>query len=34
MVKVGGDVVLVGRGVLEVLPIGALGERELIARIQ
>ncbi len=34
MVKVGGDVVLLGRGVLEVLPMGALGERELIARVQ
>jgi len=33
-VKVGGDVVLVGRGVLEVLPIGALGEMEMIARVQ
>jgi trans-2,3-dihydro-3-hydroxyanthranilate isomerase len=33
-VKVGGDVVLIGRGVLEVLPMGALGEMELIARVQ
>lgn len=33
-VKVGGDVVLVGRGVLEVLPTGALGEMEMITSIQ
>ena len=33
-VKVGGDVVLVGRGVLEVLPTGALGEMEMIASVQ